>query len=99
MKSKVQCRCDFVLVIPCVHLMAINLVKIIENVQSDGCGNVDCKHSLQRQMAIAYSTQYRGVTNKRRVKFTGRLFLDKKPNSIHRFARKIEVFTSNAFDF
>ena len=99
MKSKVQCRGDFVLGIACTRLTATNVNNIIEKMHSKVCGNADCKHSLQRQMAIAYSTQYRGVTNKRRVKFTGRLFLDKKPNSIHRLARQIEVFTSNAFDF
>ena len=100
MKSKVQCRCDFVLGIACTRLTATNVNNIIEKMLSKVCGNADCRHSQTKTNGDYISNLYcHDVTNKRPVMLTGRLFLDKKPNSIHRFARQIEVFTSNAFDF
>ena len=81
MKSKVQCRCDFVLRIACTRLTATNVNNIIEKMHSKVCGNADCRHSQAKTNGDGLSNLYcHDVTNKRPVKFTGRLFLDKNSN-------------------
>ena len=78
MKSKVQCRCDFVLEIACTRLKVMNVNNIIEKMHSKVCGNADCKHSQAKTNGDCLSNLYcHDVTNKRPVVLTGRLFLIK----------------------